>query len=190
LLSCRTIEGRGVFDPRSRTGPRVVEARRTPHHHYQSCARDRGRVDCVRGRQGCWPESRHRFRRLHPAIPRQCFLAGRELGSGGADLRCHYLPHCSRRPQNKRRCPMQNWRRWRNENHPRNSQTGRRGGTTASPSRSRTRPIWRWSSKRPMNPARVGFPSSLSVTTANRTATSCATPVDVFRSWVGGRGAP
>ena len=22
------------------------------------------------------------------------------------------LPHCSRRPQNKRRCPMQNWRRW------------------------------------------------------------------------------
>jgi N-terminal domain of anti-restriction factor ArdC len=27
-------------------------------------------------------------------------------------------PHCSRRPQNRRRCRMQNWRRWPNANHP------------------------------------------------------------------------
>ena len=36
------------------------------------------------------------------------------------------LPHCSRQVQNRRRCPMQNWRRWRNEDHPSNPQTGRR----------------------------------------------------------------
>ena len=28
------------------------------------------------------------------------------------------LPHCSRPPQQRQRCPMQNWRRWPNADHP------------------------------------------------------------------------
>ena len=36
-----------------------------------------------------------------------------------------FLPHWNR-PQPQRRCPMQNWRRWRNEDHPSNPQDGRR----------------------------------------------------------------
>ncbi len=40
---------------------------------------------------------------------------------------------------------------------------------------SRTRLIWRWSSRRPMSRVHAGSPLSLSVTTANRMAMPCAT---------------
>jgi len=36
------------------------------------------------------------------------------------------LPPCNRPPQQRQRCPMQNWRRWRDADHPSHSQTGRR----------------------------------------------------------------
>ncbi len=69
----------------------------------------------------------------------------------------------------------QNWRRWRNADHPRNSQRRPEGGTTASTSRSTTRPLWRWSSRRPTSQGRADYPLFPSRTTASRTATPCAT---------------
>ena len=69
--------------------------------------------------------------------------------------------------------PMQNWRRWRNEDHPSNPQTGRRLAPRPL-SQDREPALYDVGDRgEPTNPARADFPQSLSVTMANRTAMRC-----------------
>ncbi len=116
--SAGAVQGRGVFDPRSRTGPRDAAQGRTPHHQPPRPSRRR------KPRQSrSWSARPFGLKvGTAPLITSICITVTLpcwpgEPGSGAADLRCHPRRIASRRRRNRRPCPMQNWRRWRNEDH-------------------------------------------------------------------------
>ncbi len=139
----------------------------------QDGTRDGGRGHRLCHRQSRRTGNRHGIRRLHPALPRQRITCWPNRSKSSSRPPLSSLPPWNR-PQ-PRRWPMQNWRRWRDADHPSNHQEGRR--MAPRPVSQDRQPALHGACHRGDGRVRPDGTcrQSLLLTMANRTAMPCAT---------------